>query len=256
MGWLGRRRARPGRVPPGWRVYAIGDVHGRDDLLADIHAAIAADLVCDRPRRVVVVHLGDYVDRGPSVPAVLDRLIAAPIDGVDWVCLRGNHEAMMLDFLADPILGAQWLLIGGLATLRDYGVRAALPADHDVPAALRQLRDALAARLPPAHRHFLARLPDRYVCGDYRFCHAGVRPGIPFAEQEQDDLLWIREPFLSHRGPATDGVVVHGHTPTMAPVLKEYRIGIDTGAVYSDRLSCVVLDGDRRRMLETLAQAG
>ncbi len=228
-------------VPDGLRVYAIGDVHGRADLLEELYDAIARDAARARGQAGVIVHLGDYVDRGAWSRAVLERLLAPPPGGMARICLKGNHEALMLDFLAGRDHSGLWLANGGIDTLRSYGVSGQGGEG---------LRRALAARLPAEHHAFLAGLPLSHRVGDYHFCHAGVRPGVPLACQSEADLLWIREEFLDS-GADFGAVVVHGHTVTRDPVERANRIGIDTGAYATGRLTCLVLSGRGRAYLTT-----
>lgn len=226
----------PGRLPEGRRVYAIGDVHGCLDRLVALHWAIARDLA-ERPvRDSVLVHLGDYVDRGPDSAGVLGLLagtVAPPVSR--RVDLKGNHEAMMLGALAgDARQAGHWLDNGGEATLRSYQVAEPLIVQ---PQAWRQ-----AVR--QADQDWLATLALMHREGDYLFVHAGIRPGQTVRNQHEDDLLWIREPFLSDTSPR-DVVVVHGHTPRARPEVLRTRIGIDTGAFMGGDLTCVVLEEDR-----------
>ena len=212
----------PGWLPQGTRVYAVGDVHGLDHRLADLHFAIATDLA-ERPvAQPLLVHLGDYIDRGPDSRGALARLRAATLPIIN---LMGNHEAMALAAL-DPFAtrddAALWLDNGGAATLRSYG---ADPRDR-----------ATWAAIPDADRAFMAALRPSLALGGYLFAHAGI--------QAVTDLLWIREPFLDHRGPHP-AVVVHGHTPAEAPKLLPNRINLDTGAVFGGPLTCGILEEDR-----------
>ncbi|RMD64079.1 MAG: serine/threonine protein phosphatase [Alphaproteobacteria bacterium] len=242
-------RPRP-RVPPGTRVYAIGDVHGCCGLLQALHRQILADgeengVVSGPDRRRVVVYLGDYIDRGPDSRGLIDLLIETPLSGFETVRLMGNHEEFMLRFLESGDDPENWILNGGDATLRSYGLDTATIYG---PAAA--LRAALAARLPAAHRRFLEALRLMHEEGDYLFVHAGVRPGVPIKAQNPRDLLWIREPFLSAKEDFGK-VVVHGHTPVERPQVRANRIGIDTGACYGGALTALVLEGTQRRFLHT-----
>ncbi len=229
----------------GTRVYAIGDVHGRFDLLEALHDAIAADLSAWPARRSVVVHLGDYVDRGPRTHDVIERLLTPRLAASEIVCLKGNHEDCLLQFISGGDDAEVFLRYGGLETMASYGIDPASPAllghpDHLVA--------AFDAHLPSRHRHFLETLPFSVEIGGYFFCHAGVRPGVPLDRQSPRDLMWIREPFLGST-MSHGRVVVHGHTPTDAPESLPNRINVDTGAVFTGRLTAVVLEDDRRRFL-------
>jgi serine/threonine protein phosphatase 1 len=247
---FGSRRSeqRAFRAPEGARVYAVGDIHGRVDLLRRMHEMIVSDIRANGPARPVVVYLGDYVDRGDRSREVLDLLLHEPVREAERVHLRGNHEDFMLTFLADPGVGELWLRNGGDATLYSYGV--GMPNTPDRDQRYRTMRDDLDGRLPRDHRAFLQTLPLYHVEGDYAFVHAGIRPGRALEDQVPDDALWIRSEFLDSR--ADHGCcVVHGHTITPEVEVKPNRIGIDTGAYYSGRLTCLVLDGENRTFLQT-----
>ena len=228
-------RPAPGTLPPGYRVYAVGDVHGCRDRLEALHALIAADLAARPVAEPVLVHLGDYVDRGADSAGVVGKLAAgSPVAGAATVNLMGNHEHMMLAALASGEQDAAelWLANGGADSLHSWGVpRSAQPKDW-------------AVYLPVPHLLFLRDLALSHRVGGYLFVHAGIRPGVPLERQNRHDLLWIREPFLtSNEGFGV--VVVHGHTPRPEPTVRPNRIGIDTGAVMGGTLTCVVLEADR-----------
>ena len=232
----------PGWLSHGTRVYAVGDVHGCADRLSALHAVIARDLVQHPAAQPLLVHLGDYVDRGPDSAAVVRLLAAGPVlPGCPMVCLRGNHEQLMLDALTgDRVAVGNWLANGADATLRSWGTRADRPPPD--------WRAAMAAELP-----FLTALPLHHQLDGYVFVHAGLRPGITLAQQDSHDMLWIREPFLRWTGPVVPEApgtgVVHGHTPTRHPEVSGMRIGIDTGAVAGGALTCAVLEGRTVRFL-------
>lgn len=228
-------------IPEGMRIYAIGDVHGCAQLLASCHNAIRNDVSTNPIAHHSIVHIGDYVDRGPDSAGVIARLADLSADP-DIVCLRGNHDQMMLDFLEDPeAYGAVFLANGGKATLRSYGI-GMRGANYATLAA--RLDDAI----PLEQLEFLHSLRYSAHVGDYFFCHAGVRPGVPLEAQIPSDLLWIREDFLFD--PRDHGaVVVHGHTPAETPEIRANRIGIDTGAVFGGPLTCLVLEESRYRFL-------
>lgn len=240
---------RPAAVPSGTRLYAIGDVHGRLDLLRQIEELILEDLAAaPQPVQPFLVLLGDFVDRGFESRQVLDHLLRRPLEGFARVLLLGNHDLWLRDFLAGAPVGEAWLQYGGDATLASYGVGL----DRSLPEAerLAAARALLLDRVPDDHRRLLDELELAFGFGDYFLCHAGVRPGLPLEEQTAADLLWIREPFLSFPGEFGK-VVVHGHTATEAPVVRRNRIGIDTGACWTGRLTCLVLEGTEQRFLTT-----
>ena len=244
ISWLAGPR---GSVPEDQIVYAIGDIHGRDDLLGRLHDQIRQDCAENaQGRRVRVVYLGDYVDRGPDSKAVIDRLLDRPLPGVEQVFLKGNHEDEMLRFLGDGTASDRWLRLGGGATARSYGVALRGPSNEAL--APEHIRDALADALPARHLAFLKNLDLFLEVGDYLLVHAGIRPGLPLAEQDPADLLWIRNTFLRSRR-SHGRVVVHGHASGHDVVVKHNRICVDTMAYATDRLTCAVLDGAKRRFL-------
>ncbi|WP_282891422.1 metallophosphoesterase family protein [Xanthobacter autotrophicus] len=222
------------RLPAHKRVYAIGDIHGHIDLLLHLQKAIDADMAAHPGPDCIEVYLGDYVDRGPNSAAVLDALIARQASR-EVVCLSGNHEAVMIEALLSREGFARWMKMGGLETVFSYlGHRRTL----DEGTLWSQWRAAVA----PAHLAFLNRLSSHFVCGDYLFVHAGLRPGVPLEEQSPADMMWIRREFLDC--PDWLGhCVVHGHTPTREPEVLPNRINIDTGAYASGHLTCLVLEG-------------
>jgi serine/threonine protein phosphatase 1 len=234
-------------LAPDLRLYAVGDVHGRADLLRRMHRMIAEDARGASQPKKRVVYLGDYVDRGPDSKGVIDILVNEPLDGFERVHLEGNHEHALLGFLVDIRVVPVWFGFGGGATLASYGVPVP-NANH--PGELLHTQRLLAAALPESHRAFLRNLKLTHSAGDYFFAHAGVRPGTPLDNQNSDDLLWIREPFLSWRA-SFGKVVVHGHSISRTPELYDNRIGIDTGAFASGHLTCLVLAGTSRILLQT-----
>ena len=236
-------------VPMATRVYAIGDIHGRADLVARLHESIRRDSA-DLPAacRKVVVYIGDYIDRGIESRQVIDLLLDEPLEGFESVHLLGNHEKAMMDFLDDIAIGLDWMSFGGDATLFSYGVGMGKAGNAE--ARLAQIQADLRERLPKRHAEFLASLRLMHTEGDYCFVHAGIRPGVALDRQTVNDLLWIREEFL--HSPAAHGkIVVHGHSITPSPQVRPNRIGIDTGAFATGRLTCLVLEGDTRRFLQT-----
>jgi serine/threonine protein phosphatase 1 len=235
--------ARP-RIPDGERIYAVGDVHGRADLLSALLGRIDADLTAHPIAQSVQVFLGDYIDRGPHSRAVLDLLIARRRRHV-MLCLKGNHETYAAQFLSNPAVLSDWKHIGGMDTLLSYGV---VPSAKDGRREQEATAEAFRRALPDSHRDFISGLALSFSCGDFFFAHAGVRPGIPLGQQRQEDLLWIREDFLLHEEDFGK-VVVHGHTPSMEPDVRPNRINIDTGAYATGRLTCLVLEGDEIRFI-------
>lgn len=235
------------RTPEGMRLYAIGDVHGCDAMLAEAHDKIAADLIHHPTADHRIIHVGDYTDRGEDSAGVIARLARMTTDNRHVVCLKGNHDAMFAEFLADPDKGGPtWLGNGGKATISSYGVSP----NRSLWGAIdyRDLAARLAAAVPPAHRAFLDSLPLTARFGDYFFVHAGIRPGVPLDRQDPRDLIWIREDFLWN-GSDHGVVVVHGHTPEGEPEVMPNRINIDTGAVYGGTLTCLALEGTEYRFL-------
>ena len=229
-------------------LYAIGDIHGRLDLLQQLHQLIEQDAGAKQSERKVIVYLGDYVDRGLQSKGVLDCLLSGPPEGFEGVYLKGNHEEAILDFLRDYNFGNTWKYYGGLETLHSYGVTEASTSDN--AEAFEAAQKSLAEKLPEEHLKFLRGLRVSATFGDYFFVHAGVRPGVPLDRQVEDDMLWIRDEFL--RSNSSFGkVIVHGHTPEEAPVIARNRIGIDTGAYMTDMLTCLVLTGESREFLYT-----
>lgn len=226
----GRRRLilrRPDTV-----IYAVGDVHGCHAELLEAEQKILADAPQDRP--VVVVMLGDYVDRGPHSAQVLDHLRTPLRPGIRRICLAGNHDDEMLRFALDPESNREWLEFGGLATLRSYGYDPGGSMTSDV----RQVAETL---IPPEHVAFLAGLPILLAVPGFIFVHAGILPGVQIPRQADRDMMWIREPFLS-LGPCLDVVVVHGHTPGQEPSFGPNRIGIDTAAYAGGHLTVAKIE--------------
>jgi serine/threonine protein phosphatase 1 len=227
--------AAPATLPPGQRVYAIGDIHGCLDRLVALHELIAEDMA-ERPvGHTTLVHLGDYVDRGADSAQVIDWLInRPPVPADEIVNLMGNHEHMMLSAVVgtDKDAPSHWLMNGGADSLLSWGIARTVPPAE------------WASRIPIQHLLFLRDLAISRQIGPYLFVHAGVRPGVKLELQSRQDMMWIREPFLSSRADH-GAVVVHGHTPKREPIVQPNRIAIDTGAVLGGALTCVVLEGDR-----------
>lgn len=230
------------------RIYAIGDVHGRLDCLARMHALIGAEIARDRPADWRIVHLGDYVDRGPQSAQVLDFLVEAQARDPRVLALMGNHDEGFLHFLADPMEGELFIRYGGFDTAASYGV----VLDNASPDKLVESHRQLVAAMPMAHLRLLRDLPRCVSFGDFFFCHAGVRPGVALGAQSPYDLVWIRGDFLSHPG-LFDKVVVHGHTPQREPETLPNRVNVDTAAFDTGRLTALVVDGREKRFLTARA---
>jgi serine/threonine protein phosphatase 1 len=236
-------------VAPGQRIYAIGDVHGRADQLGALLDLIRQDADTGaRPDDIQIILLGDYIDRGRDSAAVVELLSSLTLPNMQITCLRGNHEQVLLELISKPRPKAlqKWLTFGGLETLASYGLPSTLLYSDDIDA----IMAALETAIPDAHLDFLASLPVQRHIGDYFFVHAGVRPKRPVAGQDEQDLMWIREPFLSS-DDNFGAVVVHGHSISRTVESKANRIGIDTGAYATGILTAVVLEGDQRRFIAT-----
>jgi len=241
----------PPVTPPDRRIYAIGDVHGRFDLLKKLLEMIQEDGASNQRGENILVMLGDYIDRGADSKAVIELLSMPAPDGFDIICLKGNHEEMLLQFLKNTGHPFVWLKNGGRETLKSYGLDIKALSVSSIPqAAIEQARTDLRAVFPGSHMEFLTALDMVHYEGDYLFVHAGVRPGVALSEQNERDLIWIRKEFL-HSKEDFGKIIVHGHSITDQPMIADNRIGIDTGAWRSGVLSCLVLEGDKRRFLKT-----
>lgn len=242
------------KAPDGIRIYAVGDIHGRADLLLQLLEMIEDDHVKRGAGERIIIFLGDYVDRGPASREAVDMLLNLRADGANVRFLCGNHEWFVRDFLGDMARSALWMRNGGLSTLLSYDA----PLDDlqnvdwsDIENAA-PFRDEVAKLIPPAHLNFYGALETSARLGGYFFAHAGVRPGVALDAQSDHDLLWIREEFLES-DQDFGAVVVHGHTPIPKPASLANRIGIDTLAWKSGRLTCVGLEGSDRWFLTTSA---
>lgn len=242
------------RAPDGMRLYAIGDVHGRLDLLAAMHARITAEIAGDAVADWRIVHLGDYVDRGPDARGVIDFLIAARNRDPRNVMLAGNHDIGFLEFLDRPDPGGLFVNTGGPQTARSYGVDLAPNAWGFFGLGGKTLKAAHAELLravPQSHVDFLRSLPLSAIFGDFFFCHAGIRPGIALEQQATQDLIWIREAFLDNAG-LYGKIIVHGHTPNRQAEIKANRVNVDTLACKSGRLTALVVDGSVKSILSVM----
>jgi serine/threonine protein phosphatase 1 len=234
-------------IPNGFRVYAVGDIHGRDDLLSDLLARIDGD--CDRDGKVetLVIFLGDLIDRGPESRQVIDRLRAYRPTKGRAIFLAGNHEEVLIRLLnGQDELVEDWLRFGGAECLASYGY----DADDLRRLSLPEAGATIRGLIPPEHVQFLRDMADTFRIGDYLFVHAGIRPGYPLSAQSQSDLRWIRRPFLADRSDH-GFVVVHGHTISEQVDEQVNRIGIDTGAYQTGVLTALALEGERRWLLQT-----
>jgi len=245
---IGRNSKSPS-IPAGIRVYAIGDIHGRLDLLKQLLGMIEAAEESWPAEHAILIFLGDYVDRGPDSRGVIELLRTGLPERFEHAFLRGNHEEMMLQSLQSAEYFDLWAINGGLATARSYGLEIA----ENTP--VRELDSfaicqELAEAVPQSHKDFMRALPIKVEAGDYLFVHAGVRPNVPLNAQTDRDCLLIRDEFLTYQGDFGK-VVVHGHTPVPEPESHHNRIGIDTGAFYTGRLTAVCLDERTRRFIST-----
>jgi serine/threonine protein phosphatase 1 len=230
------------------RLYIIGDIHGRSDLLDRIVDEINRDINEFGWQESLTITLGDYVDRGPDSRGVLDRLSRNPFP-TDYIALKGNHEAIFEEFVNQPSVANHWRDLGGLETLHSYGV----PMDNlMLGKGFEEAARALSAVIPEAHRTFLASLKTHISIDNCFLCHAGVRPNVPLDRQNANDLLWIRDEFLNSR-QSFGKMIIHGHTPNEWPEVRPNRVNLDTGAFATGRLTCLVIDRDcnRERFLFT-----
>ena len=240
------------KTPNNCRIYAVGDIHGRADLLDTLLARIADDAAA-RPAadRQVLVFLGDYVNRGSGTRQVVDTLLDGIPDDFEVFCLKGNHEAVMAWFLESPSeYFTRWIGLGGKATMESYGVDVeslTMGPDYD-----QHCWEAFNDAIPARHLDFFRDLRISVSIGDYFFVHGGVRPGVPLDTQVEEDLLWIKDDFLSHEAPF-EKVIVHGHTPLDAPEIKPNRLSLDTRAWFSGCLTAVRLEGPAQELLMTRA---
>ncbi len=251
LGWRVKEKGPP-RTPRGRRAYAIGDVHGRLDLLDQLLAAIEQDVDARPQRKTALVFLGDLIDRGPDSRGVIERLRNYCHERLKPYFLAGNHEEVLLRLLnGERGILTSWLKYGGTQCLASYGFDPAKLDVRDERAALSAIKQVI----PETHVNFISSFADTLRFGDYLFVHAGIRPGIDLSLQRQSDLRWIRSPFLEDKSDH-GMVVVHGHTISEAVEIEENRIGIETGAYRSGRLSALGLDGEERWLIDTAAIAG
>jgi len=234
-------------VPPGQRVYAVGDIHGRLDLLEQLLEMIEEDHGSRPEAQRLLIFLGDLVDRGPESCGVVERLRQLQISAEGTRFLLGNHDEVFLKAASGDEKATRFLVrIGGRDTILSYGVGL----DDYEQATYAELTQLLQEKVPDTHREFLATFEDYTEVGDYLFVHAGIRPGIDLPEQSSMDLRWIRGDFLNHKEPH-GRMVIHGHSISADPQVRRNRIGIDTGAFASGRLSAIGLEGTSHWFLST-----
>jgi serine/threonine protein phosphatase 1 len=235
------------RLPKHVRIYAIGDIHGRLDLLDQLHERIKDDLRSAAEKQIKLVYLGDYVDRGPNSSGVVSRLLEPEPFPAERIFLRGNHEEILLNFIDGRAYRERWFLNGGAAAIKAYGIDT---PDHPTETEAWAIAAKLSKRLPATHRAFFDDLMLMHRVGDVVFVHAGINPDRSLENQRAEDLLWIREKFLNT--PHNLGaLIVHGHTPESEPSITPYRIGIDTLAWQSGHLTAAVLEHGHVRFLST-----
>ncbi len=234
-------------VPDGYRVYAIGDVHGRLDLLDDALSRIEADINGRPSAQNIIVFLGDLIDRGPASAQVIERVRTYRRPAVRTVFLIGNHEEVLLRLLrGESRFLRDWLNFGGAKCARSYGISPTLLKRMDPDQAVATLRH----KIPDHDQAFLRSFVDTFRIGSYLFVHAGLRPGVPLSDQTQADLRWIRHPFLENEDDH-GFIVVHGHTIAEQIDVRGNRIGLDTGAYRSGVLTAMGLEGRERWFLQT-----
>jgi len=245
---LKNRPVDSARIPDGKRVYAIGDIHGRNDLLIELLRQIIHDDHARGKADMQIILLGDLVDRGPSSAGVIDTAIQLKEWKPNTRFLTGNHEEVFLDAVqnADPKITRFFIRIGGEATILSYPITRKEYLQLD----MEQLAERLPSLVPTEHIDFLESFEDQIVIGDYTFVHAGIRPGVPLDEQKKKDLRWIRDGFLDHKGDL-EKVVIFGHTIFDEVEERGSRIGIDTGAYNSGKLTAIGLEGGERWYLQT-----
>jgi serine/threonine protein phosphatase 1 len=239
-------KAKPS-VPDGVRLFVIGDIHGRHDLLAILSNKIDTKIAHTPAARNILIFLGDYIDRGVHSKEVIEHIIALKNRrDIEVIALKGNHEDRLLVFLENSATGASWFRFGGEAAVLSYGIK---PATKEAsPSYFTDIQTRLKAAMPQTHLEFLSNLPVTAECGDYFFVHAGVNPAYPLNRQNEADLIWIRETFLSSQKDFGK-IIVHGHSIQFDVEFKPNRIGIDTGAYATGKLTCLVLEGENRELI-------
>jgi serine/threonine protein phosphatase 1 len=236
------------RITDGRCVYAIGDIHGMSELWNKVLANIRSD-IAEHDLQTDVIILGDFIDRGPDSRAVLDSILQSRLhanSNIQFTMLKGNHEQMLLNFLAAPEEhGSFWLRNGGLETLQSYGVR---PPEKISGKQWNFLRDEFVNCMPETHMAALEQLPSKFIVDDYFFCHASIKQGQQLGKQTDQDLLWSRNFPNDSWGPQ-EKIIVHGHQPVTEPLTENFHINVDTGAYATGRLTCVKLCGVERKFI-------
>jgi serine/threonine protein phosphatase 1 len=232
------------RTPEGMRLYAIGDIHGCLDQLTAMHERIAFEIARDKPDDWRIIHLGDYVDRGPDSNGVLSFLAEARDRDPRNIVLGGNHDVGFLEFLDSPTLHGVFARFGGVGTAASYGVEL----DFSDPPSMERGHTALLKALPRSHVEFLLSLDFSVEFGDFYFCHAGIKPRVPLNRQDLETLIWIRDEFLDypHLHPK---LIVHGHTPCNEPEVRANRINLDTGCYKTGVLTALAVDGLEKQFI-------
>ena len=239
----------PHSAPRDTILYAIGDLHGHLDEHNILYAILENEIAKRPEKKHVIIYLGDYVDRGPDSYRLIDRLIK--IQNSDspatHIFLKGNHENAFIGYMDSPLSWSKWLDYGGMDTAESYGITFAtdilIPSEHEA------LQQKLLQNVPVEHYTFLNTLETKYVARDYAFVHAGIQPGVPLSEQDEEDLIFIREPFLSWPHPH-EKCIVHGHTITQTPNITPHRIGIDTGLYRYGVLTCAIFEDNNVSLLQ------
>jgi len=246
--WFKQSWSQPRAYPPapdGLTIFAVGDIHGRSDLLSALHQRIDEQSADIPLQQTLEVYLGDYVDRGSDSAGVIDMLVERS-ETRNVVFIRGNHEELLCDFLEDRITIDIWKALGGIETLRSYGVSL---KDLSNESASRAALGRFRTLLPASHNMFFRSLRPCFQIGDYLFVHAGVKPGVALEQQSEKTMMWIRDEFLSYKGQF-GYIIVHGHTPVAEPDLRPNRINIDTGAYATNKLTCLRIDETGPSVLE------
>ncbi len=236
-------------APDNTRIYAVGDIHGRFDLLKEIQNLIVADAIsCPDEIRKVIIYIGDYIDRGLESRQVIDSFINNKLEGFEHIFIMGNHEYAMLNFLDNPIAGQVWLSWGGLATMHSYGVNN---NEKGRKLNLEELCEAFKAAMPDSHLEFFRNLKVQHTEGDYLFVHAGIKPNVDIEKQTDTDMMMIREEFLFSDYPSKLKTIVFGHTIFEEPFYTTGKVAIDTGAYATGKLTAAVLEDNFVKFIST-----